>query len=313
MVRYNMNKGSALLTALFIMTLVAIASTAISIQINRNIYRTRLLIASDELLLKSQYVYYWAMSELAKKVPSPREAGNSQILTWPSKLNQTDSPIRIEAQVFDLQSRYNLNNLRNKLEVNSFSRLLQEAAKIDRAKATKIAEYTHDWLSPYALDKGLTTIDAYYHSLNPPYNSAHLPLANVSEFRLIKDVTAKIYRTVNPVITTLPEIVPININTASNAVLATLNKGLITEAQIKKILNARGKKGFASLPEVNKVLSEANIKADAVTLESNYFLCVIKLYSNDLSLSVLVTLKREKNNKPSEKALVSIVNLEVNS
>jgi general secretion pathway protein K len=49
--------GGALLTALFIMTLVAIVATAMSTRLQLDIYRTRLIVTYDKLYLASQAIY----------------------------------------------------------------------------------------------------------------------------------------------------------------------------------------------------------------------------------------------------------------
>ena len=54
-------RGSALLTALFIMTLVAIVATAMSTKLQVDIYRTRLTLTHDKLYLASQGVAVWAL------------------------------------------------------------------------------------------------------------------------------------------------------------------------------------------------------------------------------------------------------------
>ena len=61
------NRGSALISALFIMTLVAIAATAMSTRLQLDIYRTRLTISSDKLFLASQAVTFWAMHTLSNE------------------------------------------------------------------------------------------------------------------------------------------------------------------------------------------------------------------------------------------------------
>jgi general secretion pathway protein K len=76
--RTQSHRGSALISALFIMTLVAIAATAMSTRLQLDIYRTRLTLITDKLYLASQYVTFWAMSELTyskKKVAGQRPSG----------------------------------------------------------------------------------------------------------------------------------------------------------------------------------------------------------------------------------------------
>ena len=60
-------RGSALLSALFIMTLVAICATAMSMRLQLDIYRTRLTLDSDKLYLASQAVTFWAMDILSEQ------------------------------------------------------------------------------------------------------------------------------------------------------------------------------------------------------------------------------------------------------
>lgn len=67
MLRAKIMKGSALLTALFIMTLVAIVATAMSTKVQLDIYRTRLILTHDKLYFASQAVTFWSMGQLADK------------------------------------------------------------------------------------------------------------------------------------------------------------------------------------------------------------------------------------------------------
>lgn len=59
--------GSALISALFIMTMVAIAATAMSSRLQLDINRVRLGILSDKLYLASQAVSFWSLNQLSMK------------------------------------------------------------------------------------------------------------------------------------------------------------------------------------------------------------------------------------------------------
>ena len=61
----NKETGSALITALFIMTLITIAATAMTMRLQLDIYRTRLTLTTDKLNYASQFVIFWAMGELS--------------------------------------------------------------------------------------------------------------------------------------------------------------------------------------------------------------------------------------------------------
>ena len=64
---YTNHRGSALLSALFIMTLVAIATTTLTLQLKTNLDKTRLLFKTQQFQLESVAIRYWAMDALTNK------------------------------------------------------------------------------------------------------------------------------------------------------------------------------------------------------------------------------------------------------
>jgi len=135
-------------------------------------------------------------------------------------------------------------------------------------------------------------------------------MQNISEFRLVYGVTAKLYQAMQPYITALPEVTAININTASKTVLKCLGNGL-NELQVNDLLDAREEKGITELAKINPILKTLNVPAEQITFESNYFLSVATTSIDDSRLTVYTVMKRSKNKK--NEVSVSIVSESLNT
>lgn len=294
------NKGSAILTALFIMILVAIAATAMSLRLQIDINRTQLIqdistlktYAEQGRLIMSQALINNALNF------SNKEKQNID----PLKMHLADNPqanLSRKITVIDLQSRFNLNNLIAKDQLSPFTLLIHNLIpKIDEETAFKIALQTKEWVSPE--DKKIRNISSehYYQSLKPSYEPAHQPFISVTELRLVKDLSQKIFNTLLPYISALPKKTPINLNTAPLAILKTLGAGL-TDEQAKTIIEERGTKGFKQLEQAlaHPNIKKLNLNAKALTLTSQYFLISSEVISRDSQIILFTTVKRTIDKK----------------
>lgn len=290
--------GSALLTALFIMTLVAIAATAMSVRLQLDIYRTQLLITHDKLYLASQSVMFWALDELNNKNNKfTKVTTQGMVLNYPQNIKNIYKGVTLNGGLYDLQARFNLNNMLNKKLLASFGTLVNRAypAANDNQKIA-MTYALQDWLSAYDLARGKDSFTDYYLAQKPAYYPSHQLMASASELRLVKDVSAKLNQAMQPFITALPEATPININTASQTVLMTLGSGLNSE-QVNELLEVRGAKGIRNVAKLRPILQKLNIPQEQITIESHYFLSVAYAKSDDLELIVYALLKRSSNRK----------------
>jgi len=305
-------RGSALITALFIMTLVAIAATAMSTRLQLDIYRTRLSLTADNLYLASQQVTFWAMSTLNNlKKPLIKIDKQGALLSFPLKLRDSYPEFQTSGQLYDMQGRFNLNNLSDRKYYRVFLNLLQNALPNTSSKDREmIAFATRLWISPYEPGRGNDSLVTYYLKQKPPYYQSGLPMQSVSEFRLIWGVSAEVYQQLEPYITVLPEIAPINLNTASKMVLMSLGNGL-TEDQANQIIEAREAKPLAKLSDISSILNKLGIPENQITLESQYFLSKGLIVNNDLSLMNYTIIKRVQDKKGN--VGVSIVGENLNS
>lgn len=297
MLQINMikHKGSALLSALFIMTLVAIIATSLSFQIPLNIYRTRLIFSYDKLNLASEGVKFWAISYLNQ--PKAHLIDNEQgyITHYPQNLNKIYPDIVLSGEIYDLQKKFNINNIIDKKYHQNFLNLLQNLMEKKNHEYLKaLLDNIYKWELPYQPQKGQNEYISLYKKNT--YNPAYQPLKSITELRLIKGVNKKNYDILLPYITALPEVTPVNINNAPKIILASLGNGL-NEMQVNYILETRSQEAFKNNSQIRKVLQKLNIPMNQITAESQYFLCVVRASSAELNLVKYVILKRNKQRK----------------
>jgi general secretion pathway protein K len=313
-------RGSALLSALFIMTLVAIAATAMSVRLQQDIHRTRLVFATDKLYLASQAVTFWAMGVLHKPVEKLRVHS----FDYPKNKRHDYPDIETTGHLEDLEGRFNLNQLvtlkqqpsnpdetTKKKQANQafFLSLLKNVLGDQPGNLQVIVAATDLWVNEKPTGEGEDPFSATYLQQNPPYFAGFQPMTSVSEFRLVQGVSEQIYQSLRPYLAALPPPTRININTASLPVLMSLGAGL-SESEARSIINARGKKGFKDLNEAMPLLKELNILPEQITLESTYFLSIAKTRTHDQELLHYTLFKRFKNTRGE--ILVSILHDSLN-
>lgn len=291
------HKGGALLTALFIMTLVSIVATAMSMRIQLDIYRTRLIIAHDKLYLASQALSFWALDELSHKNKHfTKLLANGFVAIYPKNMEALDSQIKVTGGLYDLQSLFNINNLLEKKALPGFINLINAVSpqKTNQETSTFIRAL-RDWLSAYDITEGEAIYTSYYLKQIPPYYPGHQMMQSISELRLVMDVSAAIYLSLEPFLTALPATqTPVNINTASQPVLMSLGSGL-TEQQANELIMARGTEGIKEFKNIVAILEKINVSKEQITIESNYFLSKARVSNEDFNLVVYTLLKRNQD------------------
>lgn len=290
--------GSALISALFIMTLVAIAATAMGTRLQTDISRARLEFTSDNTFLASQAVFFWACGELANpKNKFAVAASQGQVLVFPKRFQSLYPNLTIEGGLYDLQARFNLNNLASNHASAMFERLLTlrlPSLSTDLKKNLLFAII--EWISFYDPEKGVPLNTAYYAKQKPPYSISHQPFRFLSEFRLIKGVDATIYNTLKNDLIVLPEKTPLNINTAPPFLLKLLGDHL-KDSEVDELIQARGKKGLADFNKLIPLLKKLNIRQEDLTKDSQYFMAIAKVKGDQFTRATYFVFKRSMNQK----------------
>ena len=301
MPKIQQNTGSALVTALFVITLITIIATAISVRIRNDMQMIQLVETADRLYLASQAVDIWAMDRLRdpKQELGKINVKTGAILHFPPKLQRIYPNVTIKGELFDLQGRFNLNDAADKQYQTIFYALLGNlhvgTASFERKELVDSLVY---WITP---PKTSFTHDEWqdkYAKQKPVYYPSHMPMYHASELRMVYGFTAKYYQKLAPYIATLPEATPINLNTASRPLLSVLGDG-IKEADLDHILQVRSSKPFKSPQELTPIIEKYHIPNEILTVESRYFLAVATVQSNDVSLQTYVILMRQKDEEKS--------------
>lgn len=176
-----------------------------------------------------------------------------------------------------------------------FIRLLQtlEEPQVSEQDAILITEALMDWLDADEEPRDFGAEDDYYNDMSPSYRSANRALASVSELRLVAYMTDEIYRGLLPNLTVWGEGSSINIHTAPEAVLRTINAAddlqPLSQAEGETLVALRGEEGFESVQALLDSPTLAGRKIDAGLLArlgetSDWF-----LYSGEVEVADRLT------------------------
>ena len=248
----NSQRGVALLTILLLVVSITVVASAMLASQKVAIRRSGLLFDQNQLL-------------------QDIDAGQQLAVTMiraDSKLNDTDSEQDIWAQpippyalanhsvsveIRDEASRFNLNNLYWNGSVDTaalevFQRLLTQL-NLEPDIAIAVLDW-QDTDSEVYLDGGDESA-VYTQQLNRSVDGAlpNQPFVSVDQLQEVRGVSAEVLATLRPYLTAVPYYLPININTASPALLAALIDGA-TSQQMQGIVDTRSKQVLTSIDEL---------------------------------------------------------------
>ena len=218
-------RGVAILTAMLVVTIGTIIAVNLMWQATLDLRRVEAALAADQGLMYVQGAEAWAADILRQdQVDSPDTDNLSE--QW--AIDLPPLPVdggTIAGRLEDLQGRFNINNLvdqdgtENQLARQEFERLLS-SLDIDPALAGAVV----DWLDP---DTDLRFPsggeDATYAGADPPYRTANSAITSTSELMAIAGFDRDTYKRLAPYVTALPPGTKLNVNTASDVVLASLS------------------------------------------------------------------------------------------
>jgi general secretion pathway protein K len=272
--RYNSQRGVAIITALLIVAIATTVSINISTRLQLDVRRTANLLTADQAWQYTLAAESWSRRILQddRKKSSIDDYSENWAIELP--------PLPVEGgwirgKLTDLQGCFNLNSLVpggaiNALEVERFRRML-----VNLQLRPELADAVIDWLDTDVQ----TTIpdgaeDGYYMNLERPYRSANSAMFSPSELRLVRGFEdTAVYNKLLPHVCAFGVATPININTATAEVLRSLANNL-TESDAAAIIAQRNEKAFA---DINAFLSFNNLKdtikkTDGLSVSSDYFM-----------------------------------------
>jgi len=194
----------------------------------------------------------------------------------------------------DEQGKFNLNNLviggRSEWDLRLLQRLLRELSL-----PPELAEAVLDWIDA---DQDVTgsggAENAYYLSLKRPYRAANQLLVQVDELHRVRGFDAATVAKLRPHVTALPVRTPININTATAAVLIAAFDGKVPPEELEARLASRRGKPFQSSNEIGQWATKADprVSASDLGVRSDFFSVRIQVVQDDVLVATEALVQR---------------------
>jgi len=250
-------RGLALLMAMLIVTIATTIAVSIIYEEKFTIRKTGHIQAMDRAGLYAVGLEDWARIYLRED----REESDVDSLDeyWASGI--PGLPIEggyLTGYLQDEQGKFNLNQLPlSELEVTRFRRLCDNLGVDDRFIPALM-----DWIDEDFDIRYPDGMEENYES----YRVANREMVDISELRLVHNVTPEIYEKLEPHITALPTPTTLNVNTMSETIFQSLGE----EGDVKRFLEERENDPFASIEEFIERL-QLPYEVDGLSVDTRFF------------------------------------------
>ncbi len=247
MIGRRTDRGVALITAMLITALATLLAANLAWDNALDVRRTMVLLHRDQAMQIALGAESWVISILHQDL----EDSETDLLVeiWATEL--PGLPIEggeVFGTVTDLQGRFNVNNLIDENGVvieeslEQFRRLLN-AIGLD----PRFAGIAGDWLDN-DIDASFPdgAEDSIYTGMTPPYRTANQTLSSISELAALEGMDKLTFNALEPHIAALPGHTNINVNTATGAVLQSLDENM-SVADVEGLMAERESGGFSDV------------------------------------------------------------------
>jgi general secretion pathway protein K len=285
-------RGVAAVTALLI---VAVAATAASIMLAQQaamLDQTMLLSSRAQADMYAQAGLDWARGVLAQdaRTSSIDHLGEG----WAQPIG--GMPIEravVAGAIADEQGKFNLNNVidgtrRSEPDIKLLRQLL-----IQVDLSPDLADAIVDWVDG---DDDLTSAtgaeSAYYLGLPRPYRAANAPMVQVDELYRVRGFDGAAVARLRPYVTALRERTSINVNTASDVVVAAALG--TSRAKAAELLAGRNSKPFSDKGAFTTRAGSAGlIPVVDLDVKSAWFSVLVQVAQDDVQLATEALVKRD--------------------
>ena len=295
-------RGVALITVLLVVAIATVVTAGM-------IARQHLSIRSSSNQLTARQAWHYALGgealaqallsrDLKQAGGNPSQSVDHLREAWARKLAPFEvDEGRISVQIEDLAGRFNLNSLVVNQKVHDtaprrFKKLL-EALKIDPLFADRLV----DWLDANQDRSGASGAeDNDYLLLQPAYRAANRRLHDVSELRLLLELSERDYRRLQPYVSALPAETKLNVNTASALVLSTLAENMSLQ-QAQALVQGREATGYRNINEFTKQDAAAGVDTNDLAFSSSFFHARSEVQLGERKRVLISVLKREADGR----------------
>jgi general secretion pathway protein K len=294
-------RGMALITVLLVVAVVTVVCAGL-------IARQQLAIRSSANQLHVRQAWHYALGgeTLAQAMlrrdlqqGNPRAPVDHLGEAWARPLASfaLDEGGELQVSIVDPTGRFNLNSLLRKGQPNEaavaqFRRLLR-GLQIDKPYAERLL----DWLdADQEPSGGYGAEDNQYLLAQPAYRAANRALSDVSELRLLLEMSEADYQRLLPFVSALPADATLNVNTASAQVLASLAEGLPLDTA-EGLVASRGAQGYADVASFVAQLPGLQVQSQGLAVGSQYFQVVSEVSVGDRRQVLRSTLQRASDGR----------------
>lgn len=291
-------RGVALITAMLITALAGSVAAGLSWDNALDVRRTMVMLYRDQAIQVAVGSEGWVRSILRDDQASSTTDHLGEI--WATDIPAL--PLDTEAvqgeiygQIQDLQGRFNINNLldsKGEIDQPSFEQYerLLAALGLD----ARLAGITADWLDADQTERipdGAE--DPLYSGLTPSYRTANQRISTITELAALDGMDRASFEILLPHVTALPERTPINVNTATLAVLQSLGPN-IRETDAEGLIALREDGGFVDYAGVFAPLVDAGLQ-NWISETSSYFQLKAVVQIDTVRISLFTLLHRDPN------------------
>ena len=289
--RNRQNRGVALITAMLITALATLVAANLAWDNALDVRRTMVLLNNDQAVQVALGAESWVVGILQQDLQDSETDHLGEI--WAIEL--PGFPIEggdLTGTILDLQGRFNVNNLideNGQIEADSLERFrrLLRALEVD----PRFAGIAADWIdSDLEASFPDGAEDSIYTGILPPYRSANQSLTSVSELAALEGMDRQTFNTLRPHITALPGRTNINVNTASAAVLQSLDENM-SSADVERLLSERESAGFADIQTAFSSLVTPDV-LNTLEETTNYFQLKVVVRIDTVRVTLYSVLQR---------------------
>lgn len=154
-----------------------------------------------------------------------------------------------------------------------------------------------DWIDADQSTLQMGAEDYDYLVLDPPYRTAAVLMADVSELRLLLDMDEEDYQNLLSYVVVLPDIAaPININTAPAIILQTIATDLSVDAAQMIVEQRDLEEGFETVNEFFQQPGTVGATAQGLSVKSQYFRVTSRARYNDRVSTLTSVIQRDAAN-----------------
>ena len=183
----------------------------------------------------------------------------------------------IRGTIEDAQARLNVNALGSTGPIAAMERARLQRLFATRGGPVAALDAIADWVDADASPRPTGAEDGYYLAQTSPGVTADAPVLRSVELLAVRGVTEPTLAAVAPFVAALPVNTPVNVNTATPEVLATMVRGAEAES-LARLVADRATKPYGGVAEFRARLP-AGIVLDSdlgLAVESSYFFATVE-------------------------------------